>query len=138
MLVCLDGSTTAATILPTVQQWATELGLQVHLLHITYPLGDPHIGDLHVPEETRVISAELRRTADELEAAGIEATWAVVEDTEVAAGIARQAAHRMSDLIAMSTHGRTALGRVLAGSVARATVALAPVPTLVLRPEQLR
>jgi nucleotide-binding universal stress UspA family protein len=137
MLVCLDGSTKAAAILPTVWRWASELGLQVHLLHITYPLGDPRIGDLHVPEETRVVTAELRRTAADLEARGIDASWAVVEDTEVAAGIARQAAHRMCELIALCTHGRTGLARVLAGSVAMEIVRRAPVPTLIRRPEHL-
>jgi nucleotide-binding universal stress UspA family protein len=34
MLVCLDGSTTSAAIVPVVRSWALELGLRLHLLHV--------------------------------------------------------------------------------------------------------
>jgi nucleotide-binding universal stress UspA family protein len=37
----------------------------------------------------------------------------------------------------MATHGRTALARVLAGSVATEVIRHAPVPVLTLRPERL-
>lgn len=138
LLVCLDGSTIATSILPVVQTWATELALEVHLLHIAYPLGDPRIGDIHVPEETRVVAGQLRAAAESLRDDGVAARWSVEEDTEVAAGLARQAARRMTDVIALATHGRTGLARILAGSVALETVRRATVPVLILRPEGLR
>lgn len=138
VLVCLDGSDVSAQILPTVRRWASELGLAVHLLHVAYPLGDPRIGDLHLPEETRAVAAQLHRTAQDLAEAGIDASWSVAEDTEVPGGIVRQAVELSCDLIALCTHGRTALGRVVAGSVALPVVRRATVPTLVLRPADLR
>jgi nucleotide-binding universal stress UspA family protein len=137
LLVCLDGSTTSATILPVARTWASELGLEIVLLHVAYPVGNPTTGQGDVAEETRVIAAELKRTADDLADAGIDVRWHVVEDTAPATGIVRQTAHRGADLIVMATHGRTGLARVLAGSVATEVIRHAPVPVLTLRPEHL-
>ena len=138
MLVCLDGSTTSAAILPIVRTWATELGLEVRLLHIAYPAGDPASRQVSIPEETRVVTAELERTAQDLEADGIDVDWRVIEDTTPATGIVRQAAHRTVDLIAMATHGRTGLGRILTGSVATEVFRKSPLPVLTVRPERLQ
>lgn len=138
LLVCLDGSEVATSILPVVRTWASELACDVHLLHIAYPLGDPRIGDIQVPEETHVVTGQLRAAAEALQDAGVAARWSVEEDTEVAAGLARQAAHRMADVIALATHGRTGLARILAGNVTLETVRRATVPVLTLRPDGLR
>lgn len=137
LLVCLDGSTMSATILPVARQWAEELDLAVRLVHVAYPPGDPLGGPTSLPEETRAATAEVERTAADLVDAGIDADWRVVEDTDTATGIVRHAAHRSVDLIAMTTHGRTGLDRVLIGSVTTDVVRRAPVPVLTLRPERL-
>ena len=138
VLVCLDGSVTSASILPTARSWAAELDLDVGLVHVAYPIGDPVAGPQTVPEETRAVTAELRRTAEEWNEEGITTRWQVVEDTAAATGIVRQAAHRAVDLIVMATHGRTGLDRVLVGSVATDVIRRAPVPVLTRRPERLR
>ena len=138
LLVCLDGSTTSASILPTARTWATELGLELDLIHITYPLGDPTFSDFTVPEETRAVTAELKRTVDELTQAGLDARWHVVEDTHAPTGIIRQAAYHAADLIVMATHGRTGLARILTGSVTTDVIRNAPIPVLTLRPEHLK
>jgi nucleotide-binding universal stress UspA family protein len=138
MLVCLDGSQTAAAIVPVVRDWALTLRLQVHLLHIAYPLGDPRAGELRIPEEEQAATEQLRATALALAAAGIEVSWSVEEDTRAAAGILTQAGRRLTDLIALATHGRTGLARMLAGSTALDLVRQSTVPTLLLRPENLR
>jgi len=137
LLVCLDGSTTAAAILPVARDCARELGMRVHLVHISYPLGDPPTGQTDVPTETRIIAAELGRTAADFEAVGIEVTWELVEDTDVASGIVRQAAHRMVDLIAVATNDRRGLARLLTGSVVLEAAKEATVPILTLTPERL-
>jgi len=137
MLICLDGSATAASILPIARRWAEEFELSLHLLHVTYPLGDVRLGDAHIPVEVRAITAELERTATELSSAGVDATFQVIEDTDTVTGIVRHAAHRSVDLIAMATHGRSGLARLLAGSTTLATVRRSPVPLLLLRPERL-
>jgi len=138
MLVCLDGSANAATILPTVVAWARHLDLEVELVHVAYPLGDPQTGNFQVPDEERVAAEQLGAAATELESAGITVRRSVVEHTHTAEGIARQAERRLSGLIALATHGRTGLARLVAGSVALDVVRHASVPVLTLRPEQLR
>jgi nucleotide-binding universal stress UspA family protein len=51
--------------------------------------------------------------------------------------IAQLAADLDADLVVVGTHGRRGLARVLVGSVAEATVRLAPCPVLVVRPKQI-
>jgi nucleotide-binding universal stress UspA family protein len=138
MLVCLDGSATSAAIVPVVRSWALELGLQLHLLHVAYPLGDPYTGELRIPEEEQAATEQLILVADALRAEGIDVSWEVEEDTHAASGIVAKLRHRAFDLVALATHGRTGLARLLAGSVATDVVRRAPAPVLLLRPEHLR
>jgi nucleotide-binding universal stress UspA family protein len=51
--------------------------------------------------------------------------------------IAQLAADVEADLVIVGTHGRRGLSRVMLGSVAEATVRLAPCPVLVVRPKAL-
>jgi nucleotide-binding universal stress UspA family protein len=51
--------------------------------------------------------------------------------------IAQLAADLEADLVVVGTHGRRGLARALVGSVAEATVRLAPCPVLVVRPRQI-
>ena len=72
-----------------------------------------------------------------LRAAGVAAE-AQVEFGSASATIARVAREREVDLIAMATHGRGGLARLVLGSVATSTLRQAPVPMLVGRPEAVR
>jgi nucleotide-binding universal stress UspA family protein len=138
MLVCLDGSTTAASMLPAARRWAKHLDLELHLLHITYPTSVPVGGDLLAPAEDRIVASKLQAATDELRDIGIAANWSIGEHTTAAEGITEHAAYRMVDLIALATHGTTGLARLIAGSVALDTVKRATVPVLILRPGNLR
>lgn len=138
LLVCLDGSDTSASILPAVSAWARHLDLDVHLLHVGYPLGDGHVGDFVVPEEERTAARQVVAAAAGLESAGITVRWTIEERTQVAAGIVERASKGRADLIALATHGRTGLARLVAGSVALEVVRRADVPVLTTRPERLR
>ncbi len=138
LLVCLDGSDISASILPVVEAWARHLDLAVRLLHVGYPIGDPRIGDVDVPEEERAAERQVATAARDLQAAGIEVHWSVDEHTELAVGINERASRAGVDLIALATHGRTGLARLIAGSVASGVIRRASVPVLTLRPEQLR
>ena len=137
LLVCLDGSVTSAAILPIAESWAAELDLAIELLHVAYPAGDPVSRQVTIPEETRAITAELKRTAGDLVDAGINVRWHLAEDTAAATGIVQRTSHSAVDLIVMATHGRTGLARVLTGSVATEVIRHAQVPVLTLRPEHL-
>lgn len=138
ILLALDGSPAAAAILPVVRLWATSLSVQVVVVHVVYPPGAPGAGPHTLPAETRAILPELERTTARLrDDDGVDAELAVVEDTDAAAGLLRQAAHRMVDLVVMASHGRTGLERALVGSTTRAVFRGASVPVLTLRPRVL-
>jgi len=137
LLVCLDGSDTSASILPVAEAWAGLLDLDVHLLHVGYPLGDGHHRDFVVPEEERIATRQITAAAADLEAAGITVHRSVEEHTQVAVRIVERASKGRADLIALATHGRTGLARMVAGSVALEVIRQADVPVLTMRPEHL-
>ena len=136
LLVCLDGSATADSILPTARQWARALGLQVLLVHVAYPSAGPYLGAEEDHEPTRLVLQHLHGVADALRADGLEARVDLVEDTSPARGILRASTDLMADVVAMSTHGRTGLARLLLGSVATEAIRCLPVPVLLRRPQQ--
>jgi len=60
---------------------------------------------------------QLNRLSGELSEASIKSTCAVVVSPSVAECIANYASRESADLIAMYTHGRTGLAKLLKGSV---------------------
>jgi len=64
------------------------------------------------------------------------ATTVVVEGVPAAVGILKTASERDADLIAITTHGRGGLPRLILGSVADKVVRASPVPVLVVRPQR--
>lgn len=78
---------------------------------------------------------ELPKIAEWEECAGLEVEELIVHG-EAAAEIVRVARDRKVDLIVVSSHGRTGLGRILFGSTAEAIVRHASCPVLVVKPSQ--
>ena len=78
---------------------------------------------------------ELPKIAEREECAGIEVEEVLVHG-EAASEIVRVAKERNVDLIVISSHGRTGLGRILFGSTAEAVVRHASCPVLVVKPSQ--
>ena len=136
-LVPLDGSTLAEAVIPFLVAIAGPLDMTVVLLRVLEPL--PPMGE--VPSGITAEALERRgRDAEEylaplaaaLRARGIDATWEVRRGhvTDQITSAARAAG---ADVIAMSTHGRSGLGRLLFGSVAEQVLRQADVPVLLLR-----
>lgn len=75
---------------------------------------------------------ELPKLAECEECAGIEMEEIIVHG-DAAAEIVRVANERAVDLIVISSHGRTGLGRILFGSTAEAVVRHAACPVLVVK-----
>lgn len=136
-LVPLDGSSLAEAVIPFIVAIAGPLDMSVVLLRVIEPI--PHMAE--VPSgmaaealEGRARDAEeyLAALAADLRRRGIGATWEVrhgsVADTIVATTRSADA-----DVIAMSTHGRSGLGRLLFGSVAEQVLRQADVPVLLMR-----
>jgi len=78
---------------------------------------------------------ELPKLAGCEECAGLEVEE-VIAHGEAASEIVRVAKERNVDLIVVSSHGRTGLGRILFGSTAEAVVRHASCPVLVVKPSQ--
>jgi nucleotide-binding universal stress UspA family protein len=138
VLVPLDGSTPSESVLRFLMEIAGPLDMTVVLLHVLEPIqpavleATPHVvlDDL----ETRRREAEeyLAPIAAALRAQGVDTSWAIRHGRpadEILAAAAECGAH----LIAMATHGRTGLGRLLFGSVAEAVLRHAPVPVFLIR-----
>jgi nucleotide-binding universal stress UspA family protein len=76
---------------------------------------------------------ELPKIAEFEECAGLEVEEVIVHG-DAAAEIVRVAKEHDVDLIVISSHGRTGLGRILFGSTAEAVVRHASCPVLVVKP----
>jgi nucleotide-binding universal stress UspA family protein len=123
-LVPLDGSPLAEHALPHAIALARATGGGLHLVRVT-GARRASAGDLS-PEEG-YLAGVARRVRD----AGIGATIALRAGDAVDEIVAEAADG--ADLIAMATHGRGGLGRVLFGSVAAAVLSRSTVPVLLVR-----
>ena len=128
MVVGLDGSPLAECILPLVADWSPHLDVVPWLFQVlpaAVPLG---LGDdVHDSCYVQGLAHQLARPGHPVE-------WDVCRDRHPAAAIARFAADRPGALVALTTHGRSSIGRVALGSVALDVARRAAVPVLVVRP----
>src|SRR5689334_19664560 len=144
ILVPLDGSPLAETILPHAQLLAQCMGSTITLLSavptvmtansVAGPLGiEPY--DEHA-WETDVAYAHdyLLGVASRIETAGLRVRAHVVEGVPAPAILDYVARHPAVSTIAMATHGRSGVGRWVFGSVAEQVLHGATIPILLLRP----
>lgn len=133
ILVPLDGSSLAEGILPEVAELARLHGAEVMLLRValahTCPGGEASEAQVHAVEEAEGHLAEVERR---LVALGITVSRGV-RCGDATEEILDHARARHADLIAMSTHGRRGIVRLMLGSVAEAVLRASPVPVLLLR-----
>ena len=141
VLVPLDGSVLAEEVLDQVVSLGTTDVTVYVLLSIVVPsrpLGYPDSMQLSAPVEDgpQRDGAQLYLTgvARELRDSGALVELSVEMHAHPAQGILDAAAQQHVDLIALSTHGRGALSRLVHGSVADTVVRRATVPTFVYRP----
>jgi nucleotide-binding universal stress UspA family protein len=132
MLVPLDGSEVAASVLAQVVTLARAYGAQLLLLTVGQPLPAalPRASDVQL---TLTFQAEayLEKTRAYLEAQGIQTTTAVCIG-EPACEILDMAERQQVDLIIINSRGGGGTHRPFLGSVAEKVAAAAPVPVLVL------
>lgn len=137
-IVPLDGSMVAEGIIPFVLEIAGPLDMEVMLLRVVVPIPPTVIeGSRHVEVEDvekRRLEAEryLEPIAAELRARGVRVT-SQVRRGEPTAEILAGAKAAGADLIAMTTHGRSGLGRLLFGSVAEAVLRQSEIPVFLMR-----
>lgn len=140
ILVPLDGSETSAAILPLVTEFAKLFNSEVILLHVWTSFPAEPMAE--VAARTIFHSAEkegekiLAPLVERLKGQGVRARSFVCYGY-AADEILRVAGDEQVNLLAMSTHGRTGLARVMWGSVTEAVLRRCAIPLLVRRSIEL-
>ena len=138
VVVALDGSETAEGILRFIEQIARPLDLEVVLVRVMPPIAPMAIegSTYFAVDDVGARLAEAREylapLAAVLRGRDVRATTEARHGnpvTEIVAA-AREAG---ADMIAMTTHGRSGVRRLLFGSVAEAVLREADVPVLMMR-----
>jgi nucleotide-binding universal stress UspA family protein len=140
LLVTLDGSPFAEAVLPHARALAEATGMRMALVGVVVPhaipmapfgaealLADPSL--LEAEEEG--LGGYLRRVATHCPAG---TTVHAVTDMAVARAIIDEAARQQAGALAIATHGRSGLKRLVLGSVADEVLTHATLPMLVVRP----
>lgn len=136
LLIPLDGSPLSAWALSRAKNILEQPGLAVTLLQVVEST-EERAGDLAFQVEPRHRAAHdaLAALRDEFVERSIPAR-AEIRFGDPATEILREIAAGGHDLVAMTTHGRSGLARVMFGSVALKVLQASPVPLLLFRPLQ--
>jgi nucleotide-binding universal stress UspA family protein len=138
ILLPVDGSKCASHAAQHVAGLAAMVPeLQVHLLNVQPPGDDWMVRRMLKPDELVTLEKEWGESAfapvrDILKSAGLSATEHI-EQGDVADAIARVARELGCDQIIMGSHGRTALGGFLLGSVVAKLLHLADQPVTLVK-----
>lgn len=141
ILVPLDGSELAERVLEPVAALASASGGSCTLLRVVAPIyaEQPHSAalvsdDEAIEGERAEAAAYLETVAGSLRARGIEVDTAVTTYDDAPAAILRASKESSAGLIAMATHGRGGLRRMMLGSVADAVLTTSETPLLLVGP----
>ena len=145
ILVPLDGSAMADEVLNHVVSLGTP-GVTVYvLLTILVPLSKrtgaefEAAGDSSDADHQRIVALEyLTTVANELRESGAIVEIQIEAHQQAAHGILDAASRQHADLIALSTHGRGGVSRLLHGGVADKVLRGATVPIILYPPERVR
>jgi nucleotide-binding universal stress UspA family protein len=136
ILVPLDGSKLAEAILPEIEKIAFELKSRIILVRVSqayvFPGVDPSDAQIRAIRQSEEYLRGLER---QLTSRGFEVEVHTPYG-DSAEKILETCSRYDFDLIAMSTHGRSGLGRWLLGSVAEKVVRHSEKPVLLLRAQK--
>ncbi|HSQ12550.1 MAG TPA: universal stress protein [Candidatus Deferrimicrobium sp.] len=142
IFVPLDGSALAEKALPHVIALGKTMNLEVHLMRVyTLPPDAYVVADGVIAQGPAAFRDSIKNEAttylegkiDELRASGLERLVATAIEGDAASEIIDIARKTPNNLIAMSTHGRSGVGRWLLGSVAEKVIQHSQDPVLVIR-----
>ena len=142
IVVPLDGSTLAEQVLPRVLTLAKLEDAEVSLLQVLIPhsYSQKEMFDPNLPwwdKDVSLAQAYLFRIASRLRRNGLMVTTDIVIGENAADAIGDFASREKADLIAIATHGRGGLARMLRGSVADAIMHSGRMSMLVLKPDDV-
>ena len=136
VLVPLDGSRLAESVLPAAFGLARALDATVMLLHVLERHAPSTVhGEPHLPGAAEA-EAYLETIAERARAAGLRVESHVHEESvdAVAAGIAAHAKELGTELIALCTHGSGGVRGLFLGSIAQQTLRRGDATVLLVRP----
>lgn len=144
ILLPTDFSECANYALSYAASFARQAGASILCVHVIEPVV-PTVGYTGMAEPLPIADIsdqledsaerELPKIAECEECQGLEVEE-VIAHGDAASEIVRVARERGVDLIVISSHGRTGLGRLLFGSTTESVVRHAPCPVLVVKPPQ--
>jgi nucleotide-binding universal stress UspA family protein len=138
VLVPLDGSSRAESILPHVENLAIQFKSKVYFLQVvtlhdaTIQIDDIDQYLYNINQKKEEIRAYLASIQEGFQKKGIEASC-LIEEGAVVETILSVARRENADLIAIASHGRSGLSRVFYGSVAAGIMQKIDRPILVIR-----
>ena len=141
IIVPVDGSPTSNKALVAALQIARDGGGRVRLVHVvdelSYVTGF-EAGALVLDEIRKGAQRVLVAATEIANAAGVPVETQLIDKPGERLGdcIAREARDWDADLIAVGTHGRRGLSRVMLGSGAEHVIRVAPVPVLVIHGDE--
>jgi nucleotide-binding universal stress UspA family protein len=152
LLLPLDGTPLAEQMIEPAVELGRLMEARFTLLSVVKPVVRPNYLPEHAMVEgalaelleeiearqqvaTQEAQAYLENVAARLRGRNLHVTTDVIVEEGPAVGILREAQARAADLVALETHGRRGLARMLLGSVADKVVRGGTVPVLVQRPQ---
>ncbi len=142
VVVPLDGSGLAETVLPQVMTLASKLKLEVQLVRVySPPLNTYGVAYGVIDQGPSQVRKELHEQSEKyldgkaagLLASGFDAVSVAVVEGDAASEIVEFATSSPQSMVAMSTHGRSGIGRWVLGSVAEKVVQHSRAPVLLIR-----
>ncbi len=136
IVVPLDGSALAESVLPAAALFASTLKSKVTLLHLIEQNAPDEVHkDRHLTEAEeaeKYLQAIAKRC---FAGAKVDRHVHLAEVKDVAGNLASHAVELKADLILMCTHGRSGLRDVFFGSIAQRVIAQGKSPVLLIRPD---
>ena len=151
MLIPLDGSPFGDQVITHAATLAELMGAEITLLTIVQPIlvaaaateigAPPSVAlptalNMEDADRIEIESRVLSQSAASLRDRGLKVDTAAVADGNPARAIVEFARKHAFDLIAMTTHGRGALKRLIAGSVSEEVLRTTPTLMLMYRPDR--
>ena len=138
VMVCLDGSDRAGKILPYVEEMAHACKSQLVLLQVIDVAGVDWDAPGHtLAEQREFIYNKAKDYLDDIRQKlvenGIEVTTEILKTAPVGASIVKYALDNDIGLIAMATHGRSGIGRMMMGSIAEYVMKESSLPMLLIK-----
>jgi nucleotide-binding universal stress UspA family protein len=127
VVICVDGTAASVSVVPYACEWARALRREVEVVFVGHPLDVE--GAVH-PDTV------LGPVAEQVAGEGVAVHPEHLRSTYPAGALVDLAEAAPASLLAMTTHTRSGLARVVFGSVTMGVLNSAPCPVLVTRPEE--